>query len=64
MPQAKKIPEGRIGFTVSDRERMEELLARPLRARDRRIDDVEKCLGSIGARLQELEARLVDGEAD
>ena len=64
MREVKKIAEGRIGFTVSDRKRMEELLARPLRARDRRVDDVERRLGSLGARLEELEARVVDGEAD
>ena len=64
MPEVRKIAEGRIGFTVSDRERLEELLTRPLRARDRRIDDVERRLGSIDARMEELEARVVDGEAD
>ena len=62
--EVKKIAEGRIGFTLSDRERLEEALAGPLRARDRRIDDVERRLGSIGARLEELEARVVNGEAD
>ena len=64
MREVENIAEGRFGFTVSDRERMEELLARPLRARDRRIDDVERRLGSIDARMEELEARVVDGEAD
>ena len=64
MREVRKIAEGRIGFTVSDRERLEELLTRPLRARDRRIDDVKRRLGSIDARMEELEARVVDGEAD
>ena len=63
MREVSTIAEGRIGFTVSDRKRMEELLARPLRARDRRIDDIERRLGSIGARIEILEARVVDGEA-
>ncbi len=64
MCEVKKIAQGRMGFTMSDRKRMEEALARPLRARDRRIDDVERRLGSIGARLEELEAHVIGGEAD
>ena len=63
LPEVRKIAEGRFGFTVSDRMRLEEALARPLRARDRRIDDVERRLGGIGARLDELEARVLDREA-
>ena len=62
--EVKKIAEGRIGFTMSDRKRLVELLERPLRARDRRIDDVENRLGSIGARLEELEAHVIGGEAE
>ena len=63
MRDVKKIAEGRFGFSASDRERVAELLAGPVRTVDRRVDDVERRLGSLGARLEELEARLIDGEA-
>ena len=62
--EVKKIAEGRFGFTMSDRARLVELLERPLRVRDRRIDDVERRLSRIGARLEELEAHVIGGRAD
>jgi hypothetical protein len=58
MREVKKIAEGPIGFTMGERKRLEEAFARPFRARDRRIDEIESRLGSIGGRLEELEARV------